>query len=403
MDVSLRTSGSATRLPLTLKATAKVVARDSSFQQLLTQAGLDRFANALTPSGNPSANQSGSPFATSETLVFDVDTIPEGRALGTFTSNLLRHPATTRSHAKTGKQKEDRQNLKDFHAVRVVGSDKCGSKKQTAPERKAAGGARREQSDDAANNNVAQAATPQDKLKPLSLLHLLAANPSQANGGDATSDPTAGSGQVSATTGAVGIAPDVMTPASELAFSLTLQVPEAPTDDASGSGPGAPVTSIPLAKADSDSTRNPLELSPKVSPASTDESQVQPALASDGKSSGQDHASDPPIDQTPAELPMVAAPNLNPVLFAAAAESPAMARPDAHHPEPAAAAPSQAATGSPASDKPTALRPLQRMDVVLQTADQVVRLDIRQIMGTVRLSVHASDPGLAQQLRHSLP
>jgi len=46
---------------------------------------------------------------------------------------------------------------------------------------------------------------------------------------------------------------------------------------------------------------------------------------------------------------------------------------------------------------------LQRMDVILRGADQVVRLDIRQSMGSVRVAVHSDDAALAARLRDSLP
>jgi hypothetical protein len=46
---------------------------------------------------------------------------------------------------------------------------------------------------------------------------------------------------------------------------------------------------------------------------------------------------------------------------------------------------------------------LQRMDVVLRGTDQVVRLDIRQSQGSLRVAVHSDDAALAVRLRDSLP
>jgi hypothetical protein len=46
---------------------------------------------------------------------------------------------------------------------------------------------------------------------------------------------------------------------------------------------------------------------------------------------------------------------------------------------------------------------LQRMDVILHGTDQVVRLDIRQNHGSVKVAIHSDDAALAARLRESLP
>ena len=46
---------------------------------------------------------------------------------------------------------------------------------------------------------------------------------------------------------------------------------------------------------------------------------------------------------------------------------------------------------------------LQRIGMIVRGTDQLVRLDIRQNMGSVKVAVHSDDSALASQLRETLP
>ncbi len=81
-----------------------------------------------------------------------------------------------------------------------------------------------------------------------------------------------------------------------------------------------------------------------------------------------------------------------------------------HKPDTASTAPSARTVTSQLAEPFVPLSPLvrtpailQKMDIVLRGTDQIVRLDIRQSMGSVKISVHSDDTALALQLRDSLP
>ncbi len=68
-----------------------------------------------------------------------------------------------------------------------------------------------------------------------------------------------------------------------------------------------------------------------------------------------------------------------------------------------AAATARPNAGSTVAQPKTAFPSLQSIGVLVRAADQVIRLQVRQTMGTVRVAVHSDDAALNEQLRNSLP
>jgi hypothetical protein len=73
------------------------------------------------------------------------------------------------------------------------------------------------------------------------------------------------------------------------------------------------------------------------------------------------------------------------------------------HSSPQSATPPRTEPLVPVAPQLPATSVLQRMDLILRGTDQVVRLDIRQSMGSVKVAVHSDDAALAVRLRDSLP